>query len=530
MDSKQRQQLKKYVDLVLGRWQLIVGCLLLGVGTGLVFYLTIPKSFQSTSVLSYEQQQINPTKMDPEQGRNRLQEAVATLQEMVTSRNSLEKVITQFDLYPEQRKKLPIEDVIEIMRRNISIVPATKGDVFSVSFQGPSPDKVMKVTNALAALFIEENLKYREERATETSKYTQDELDMAKKVLDAKEQVMRDYKLKYYNEMPEQRAGNLERLNSLNEQSQKLQESIHNLERTKIMAQEQINMMQRLAATRSSLEQAMSAGTGPAAGAPVSDADRLEQLRRYYDTLLIKYTDKHPEVRRTKQLIEQLQARVGTGQESGRPPAGAGGAGSAQLADSMEMGRLQIQIGEYDASLRQMRTQLAALPAEIGKYQAWIEATPVREAEWSALTRDYNELRRHYDELVARNLQAQSTETLERKQKGSKFKIVDPARLPDKPFKPNFLKIFLAAVALGLGLGLGVTLALDFVDTSFKDPLELEEYLGVPVACAVAYIENSDEIGRKRKRFLFSVVLLSFAALALVTAILVLWLKGRIII
>ena len=529
MDNKQRQQLKKYVDLVLGRWQLIVSCLLLGVGAGLVVYLTIPKSYRSTSVLSYEQQQISPTNMDPEQGRNRLQEAVATLKELVTSRNSLEKVITQFDLYPEQRTKLPIEDVIQIMRENIDIT-TSRGDVFSVSFQDRSPDKVMKVTNALAALFIEENLKYREERATETSKYTQDELDMAKKVLDAKEQVMRDYKLKYYNEMPEQRAGNLERLNSLNEQGQTLQESIHNLERTKIMAQEQINMMQRLAGTRSSLEQAMSAGTGPAAGAPVSDADRLEQLRRYYDTLLIKYTDKHPEVRRTKQLIEQLQARVDTGQESGRPPAGAGGAGSAQLADSMEMGRLQIQIGEYDASLRQMRTQLAALPAEIGKYQAWIEATPVREAEWSALTRDYNELRRHYDELVARNLQAQSTETLERKQKGSKFKIVDPARLPDKPFKPNFLKIFLAAVALGLGLGLGVTLALDFVDTSFKDPLELEEYLGVPVACAVAYIENSDEIGRKRKRFLFSVVLLSFAALALVTAILVLWLKGRIII
>jgi capsular polysaccharide biosynthesis protein len=131
---------------------------------------------------------------------------------------------------------------------------------------------------------------------------------------------------------------------------------------------------------------------------------------------------------------------------------------------------------------------------------------------------------------VARNLQAQSTETLERKQKGSKFKIVDPARLPDKPFKPNFLKIFLAAVALGLGLGLGTTLALDFVDTSFKDPLELEEYLGVPVVCAVAYIENSDEVGRKQRRFLLSVVLLGLAALVLVTAIIVLWLKGRIII
>jgi polysaccharide chain length determinant protein (PEP-CTERM system associated) len=353
---------------------------------------------------------------------------------------------------------------------------------------------------------------------------------MAKKVLDAKEQVMRDYKLKYYNEMTEQRAGNLERLNSLNEQSQKLQESIHNLERTKIMAQEQMNMMQRLAATRSSLEQAMSAGTGPAAGAPVSDADRLEQLRRYYDTLLIKYTDKHPEVRRTRQLIEQLEARGGTGQASAGQRTGATGTGSGQLADSLEMGRLQIQIAEYDGSIKQLRNQLATLPAEISKYQAWIEATPVREAEWSALTRDYSELRRHYDELVARNLQAQSTETLERKQKGSKFKIVDPARLPDKPFKPNFLKIFLAAVAIGLGLGLGTTLALDFVDTSFKDPLDLEEYVGVPVVCAVAYIESAEEAAAKKKRFLLSVVLLTLFGLALVAAIGVLWLKGRIII
>ena len=79
MDSKQRQQLKKYVDLIIGRWQLIAICLLLSVGVGLISYLYIPKSYQSAAVLSYEQQQINPTKMDPEQGKVLLQQAVATL-------------------------------------------------------------------------------------------------------------------------------------------------------------------------------------------------------------------------------------------------------------------------------------------------------------------------------------------------------------------------------------------------------------------------------------------------------------------
>ncbi len=527
MDTSQRQLIKKYLDLVIERWRLITASLLLAVTVGLIVYLKIPKIFQSTSTLSYEQQQINPTRMDPEQGKNQLKEAVATLQELVLSRNNLEKVITQFSLYEEARSRLPIEDVIEMMRKDITITPATRGDIFNVSYQGRNPDKVMKVTNALAAQFIEENLKYREERATETSKYTQDELSMAKKVMDEKELAMRDFKLKYYNEMPEQRASNMERLNALNEQSQRLQEAIQNLERTKIMAQEQVAMLQRLSATRGTAESPRASG---ASGQPVSDAERLEQLRRYHSSLLIKYTDKHPEVVRTKQLIDQLASRAGAGTAAQQGANPAGGGTSSAPAESLEIGRQRLQLGEYETNLRQLRAELAALPGEIAKYQRWIEATPVREAEWTALTRDYNQLREHYDQLVARNLQAQSTETLERKQKGSKFKVVDSARLPEKPFKPNFLKIFLAAVGIGLGVGFGSTFLLDFIDTSFKDPGEIEDCIGVPVLCAVPFIAKEAET-RKQRFFLgISLTLFSCYAFALFAAIAFLWIKGKIII
>ncbi len=114
MDNNQRQQIKKYVDLAMERWRLITTCLLVAITAGLLYYLSIPKVYQSVAVLSYEQQQINPTRMDPEQGRIRVQDAVATLQELVTSRNSLEKIITQFSLYEKAREQLPIEDVIEL--------------------------------------------------------------------------------------------------------------------------------------------------------------------------------------------------------------------------------------------------------------------------------------------------------------------------------------------------------------------------------------------------------------------------------
>ncbi len=125
------------------------------------------------------------------------------------------------------------------------------------------------------------------------------------------------------------------------------------------------------------------------------------------------------------------------------------------------------------------------IPAQIAKYQRWIEAVPVREAEWNALTRDYTELRRHYDQLVAQNLQAQSAENLEHSQKGSKFKIVDSARLPEKPFQPKFFENVPRCPCNRVCIGFRYLFVLDFIDTSFKDVGELEEYIGVPVICAI---------------------------------------------
>lgn len=525
MDSKQRQLIKKYADLVIDRWLLIAASLLIAITAGLGYYLYVPKVYESISLLSFEQRQINPAKMDPEQGRVNLGETLATLKELVLSRNSLEKVITQFGLYEEARKRLPIEDVIETMRKDIIIKPANKGDTFSVSYQGLDPQKVMRVTNSLASLFIEENLKYREVRATETSKYTEEELAMSKKVLDGKEVLMRDYKLKYFNEMPEQRESNLARLKALIEQSQGIQNSIQELERTKVMAQEQASWSKRLAATRSPGAPAAASGQQGE-----TNAERLQRLRRHLDELLLKYTEQHPEVRRTRQLIVQLEGGKG-GQAQALPRSAPSSAPSrANLMDGMEGQRLQLQLKQIDANIVQLRASQATIPAEIEKYQRWVEAAPVREAEWKGLTRDYEELRRHYDNLVAQNLQAQSAEKLEQNQKGSKFKVIDSARLPEKPAKPNFLKIFLAAIVAGLALSVGAVVGLEFMDTSFKDAREVEDYLGVPLVSAITYLEKDAEILRKQFLLRLSVALVSIYATILLAVITYLWIKGMIIV
>ena len=526
MENQQHQQVKKYLDLLWQRWKLITACLLVAITIGLGLYLRIPKIYKSSALLSYEAQQINPGRMSPEREGQRLRDTVSTLSEVVMSRNNLEKIIKQFGLYPERRVKLPIEDVIEFMRKNITITPSNRGDTFSVVFQGAQQDKVMKVTNALAAKFIEENMKYREERATETSKYTEDELNLSKVVLDKKEQAMRDYKLKFYNEMPEQRDSNLTRLSALHEQFQGMQDSIQDLERTRVMAQEQIALRKRLGSVLGAGTQAAPVSASP--DPQMGKYERLRQQQEYLDTLLVKYTEKHPEVRRTRSTIQKLEAEL-----QGEAPSGkSGGKTATRRARSpheLEIQQLQLQVKEIDLNVKKLRADQEKIKVEVSRYEKWIEAAPVREAEWNALTRDYNELRRHYDYLVAQNLQAESVELLERKQKGSKFKIIDPARLPDKPFKPDFKKMLLLALALGGGLGVGITLGLDFLDTSFKDIDSVESVLGVSVISSVPYLETEKEQRKERLCLLVCGGLLFLYAIGLVGALLYCYLQGLII-
>lgn len=522
MENQQRQQVKKYFDLLTAHWKLLVVCLLIGLTVGLAVYLYMPKLYRCTALLSYERQQINPSRMNPEKDNQRIRDTVSTMRNVVLSRGNLVQIITDFDLYTATRKKLPIEDVVDIMRKHIKIAPASRGDSFTVAFDGKDQQKVMQVTNALAVKFIDENLKYREERATETSRYTQNELNLAKTVLDKKEQVMRDYKLKYYNEMPEQRESNLARLNALHEQHQAVQDSIQDLERTKVMVQEQINLRKQLVGSMGSAAVQTSA---PRAGQTVTPWQRLQQLRSHLAALQVKYTDKHPEVRHTKQQIARLEADL----DGTRPPSGTQRTTRRRAVQDPEIGQLKIQLKEISLNIKKLRADQETIRAEIPKYEQWIAAAPVREAEWKALTRDYDELRRNYDYLVAQNLQASSVEHLERKQKGSKFKIVDLARFPDKPYKPIFLQILLIAAGGGLAVGACLVFGMDFIDTSFTDVSDVESYLGLPVVCSIPYLAGKGESGKQRMHTVLWIggFLLYFGGL--LAAFVLFWQQGRVI-
>lgn len=514
------QKLRQLIDIGVRRKALIISCILLGVSSGLGTYLFVPKEYESTALLSYQQQKVNPAQMSPDSEDN-IFDVVSTLTQIITSRSSLEKIITDEGLYKKERQTTPMEDIIEKMRSDITVTPSKVGDIFNISFIGSNPAEVVRVANNLSARFIEEHMRFREEKASETSSYTQDELNMTKEMLDKKEAVMRDYKLKYFNEMPDQRANNMTRLIALQSQYMESQNSIQDLERTRVQVQDQIAFRKQILAVNE-MDTSPPEKTGNKAAEGKISIDDLDRLRLELKTLQMRYTDNHPLVRNHKKKIMYLE------QSSGDTPQSGQAVKSDYPLDEVLV-ELRGQLKGMDANIITLKKSQENIQALMKQYESWIEAAPVREAEWATLTREYGELKRRYDFLVSQNLQAGSALNLERRQKGSQFKVVDPAQLPEKPVKPDFLKFMKVAILLGASAGCGLAFALEILDTSFKNPTALEDAFGLEVICSVPRLTLSREVARQRYITAFGTILFIVSSSAILAVLVVSWKQGRII-
>ncbi len=520
MITEQRQIIKKYLDIVLRRKVTLIFCLIVGVAIGLAQYLNKPKVYRCTALLKYQRQSINPTAMSPDDLRTRTTDVVEAVSQQIMSRSSLEEIIKDFNLYTAMQRNMSMEDIVEIMREyHIQTTLLKNGDIFEVSYQGKDPDKVMKVTNALAARFIEENLRFRQEKASQTTTYVRDELNMIKITLDEKEQVMRDYKLKYYNELPEQVDNNTSRLTALQAQYQNNQSSSLELERTRLLVQEQISQ-------RKKFLMQISSGT-PTDTPEISQTPELntfQEVRLRLQQLSTRYKENHPEIKRLKKILRDLE-----NQHYALTPDQSENTSSTIKQVDPQILELRQQLKEVEFNIQRLNKERKDLAEQITKYENWISAAPVREAEWSALTRDYDQLNAHYQGLVTQRLQAESAQTLENQLRGSQFTIIDPAHFPEKPFKPDFQKIMLMAIGLCLGIGAVLSLGLEMLSTTFKDPYELEDYLEVPVLCAIPILPTKRERIKSRFKSILQYSFLTFAGVSVIGAVLYYWKQGAII-
>jgi len=459
-------EIPRYIDIAKRRkWWLIIP-FLLSLLVGFAYFLVTPKIYKAETLILVQSQKVPEDFVRPIV-TTELEDRLRTITQEVTSRTNLERIVQEHELYLA-RKNLLLEEKVQIIRQNVS-VDVSYGDrrgqeahAFTISFHHENPIKVMQVTNALSSNFISENLKIRETQVVGTSSFLFDELDATENKLAQKEANLKVYREKYMGGLPEQLETNLRILERLQEQVAELNSSLRDAESRKMMIQTQIaDHQERPTAIVS---------TPTEHGQP--ETTDLVSLRNQLASLESRYTERHPDVIRLRNIINKLESGD-TSVDGGPRP---GGTPESELSQNLRRQQQDV-ILEID----KLKNDIEKTHAQIESYESKVEDTPKREQELLSLKRDYDNLQELYNSLLGRKLEAEIAVSMERKQKGEQFRVIDAAKIPNRPVAPDVKKIILFTFVIGLGLGGGLAFLKENMDSSFKTPDDIEDDLQIPV-------------------------------------------------
>ena len=432
----------------------------------------------------------------------RIEDRLQSIAQQILSRTRLERIIQDFNLYPAARQTGIMEDIVEGMRRDINI-EVVKGDAFRVSYTGDNPRTVMRVTDRLASLFIEENLRDREVLAEGTNQFLEAQLEDSRRRLVETEKKLEAYRKQYAGQLPSQLESNLQVVSNTQLQIQAVVESM-NRDRDRHLMLERLLAELENSVVDTTPPSAAPANNGDGTAGGGSPAQQLEQTQLALTQLQLRLKSDHPDVLRLKRIVANLQAK-----------ADAEAADAPVSPDNIRVPAAELlrrkRLGDARAEFEQLNKQIASEQAEEKRlrkiaagYQQRVELAPTRESEMIELTRDYTTLQTQYTSLLQKKEESQISANLERRQIGEQFKLLDPARLPERPTSPNRQQINMFGMVLGVGIGIALIVLVELRDTSFKTDEDLLSVLGLPVLAVVPLMQSNAE---RRRSFRLRLIL-----------------------
>ena len=316
-------------------------------------------------------------------------------------------------------------------------------------------------------MFMEENLKVREQRAECTTQFLQKQLDDAKAKLDEQDRKLAEFKQHYIGQLPGQEQTNMTLLLGMTTQLDSVNQALSRAQSDKAYMESQL--AQQLAA----LDSASKSGTSPE-----TLEQQLSLMKNELVTLEARYTADHPDVIKLKGNIATLEKKVEAtrAQAKQAPPPKE----RVNFSEPIEVGQVRNQIHTAEMTIREKTKEQERLQQQIKLYQSRVQLSPVVEQQYKELTRDYDTAVTFYNDLLNKKSQSEMATSLEKRQQGEQFRIMDPANLPEKPTFPNRPLFAGAGLAGGLGLGLALTMLLEMADRSLRTERDIEAVLELP--------------------------------------------------
>jgi polysaccharide chain length determinant protein (PEP-CTERM system associated) len=467
----------------------------------------LPSLWTAKSLVLVNRQQIPERYVTPTVQAD-LEARLLTLSQDILTPTRLSKIAQDYGLYRNARTT---DQLVERMRKDIRIElmedkerrpRESRSLLFTIAYTAPNPVVAANVANTLSSLYIEENGKAREKQAAGTSAFLETQLRDLRERLQAQEKKITDYKERYLGELPEQKDVNLRTLERLQAQLQLAHENNRRASERKQMI---TNSLGELDTTSGGLMSASAAG--PDVRPADSAAARLNLLKQELAMMETRYSVKYPDVVQLREQIRVLEAKVEAEKQQAAQVAAlpkAAGAGKArelrQIPQNPYVQSLMTQLDQATVESKTSAEEMGAINRQIAIYQRRLENTPKREQELAVLTREYDSGREQFRSLQTKRGEADMASELEQKQQGESFRVIEPARLPERPTGPNRFRLLLVGLALALGASGAAVVLAEQVDTSFRRVDEVRSTVPMPVLSAIPRITTEQDRNRMQRQ------------------------------
>ena len=499
-EQKSGQGFDEYWAIVLRRKWWILGPLFFGWAIVFASAWFLPANYVSESTILVEPPKVPGYLVAPNVEVD-LADRVQSMTTQVLSRTRLLNLIDRFHLYPgyayssdKQVEKMRDDIKMDMITGESTLSSKQELVAFKISYKAPDPSSAQKVTIALTSFFVDENVRASQEQSEATTLFLDSQVRAVAQTLADQEAKVRAFESEHDGSLPSQLDSNLRILQGIQQQLQAAE-----------LARERLLQQQTYLNSTQTQYQNMS----DTAFAPQSIDAQLDSARANLASMEARYTDDHPDVKKLKETIASLEklkkdmANEARDQvESGESPQAVG------QANAMLNLKTQMKLNQQE--LAQTTQQMQRLEQAAQVYQARLNATPAVEAQEADMMRDFGNLKKEYQELLAKKTESALATSLERQQQGAQFRVIDPPSLPDKPNFPDRFKFSLGAIGAGIALAILFGFGAEFLDDRIRGEQALTEATSLPILAEIPALSTAKELKRARwvPRLAFAVTIL----------------------
>jgi polysaccharide biosynthesis transport protein len=442
--------------------------------------LSLPNLYRSSTKVLVDHQEISETFVR-QSVTAELETRIQTIYQQVTSRERLTDLITRLGLYPEERRREPLETVVDRMRRDINLqlqgLEANGRNAtvaFTVSYNGRDPRQVATVANTLAGYFVEENALGRKRQAARTAEFLNEQVAQLKTELDQHDTRTGDYIRRHNSDLPQQLGANesaLARLSGL-------------LQRNGDLQTRQVERRERIQ------KEIADVTTGAAmADLRLAESD-LSKLKGELAAMKNRYSDRYPEVAKLSAEVASREAQL----TAARAAAAKNASSGPKPADSA------AALADVDAQMKALKAEETTLRSAIGSYESRVASTPNRAMELERLARGYDTARERYQALFKAYEDAKVAASLEQGQGAEEFRVLDPAVPPRDPIAPNRVWLLLIGIVGALVAAVAAIVVVEKLDNSFHAPDDVTSFIKVPIVATIPRVFTAAATRRLRLR------------------------------